>query len=99
MIIIHLIKSSNNDEFNKNIIDIPVDLKLTERDTSINIENKNSIGLINNLNSEIINENMNETAFSNKCSDTTKTSFDESITRAVNNLQDANMQNSKKIIA
>ena len=89
-------KSNNNDEFNKSIIDIPIDLKLTERDTSINIENKNSIGLINNLNSEITNENMNETACSNKCSDTLKTSFDEAITKSVNNLQDMNLQNFKE---
>ena len=89
-------KSSNDDEINNNVIDIPVDLKLTERDTSINIENKNSIGLINNLNSENITENMNETTLSNKCSDVSKTSFDESITRPVNNLQDTNMQSLKE---
>jgi len=89
-------KSSNDDEINNNVIDIPVDLKLTERDTSINIENKNSIGLINNLNSENITENMNETTLSNKCSDVSKTSFDESITRPVNNLQDTDMQSLKE---
>jgi len=89
-------KSNNNDEFNKSIIDIPIGFKLTERDTSINIENKNSIGLINNLNSEITNENMNETVCSNKCSDVLKTSFDEAITKSVNNLQDMNLQNFKE---
>jgi len=89
-------KSSNDDEFNNNVIDIPVDLKPTERDASTNIENKNLIGLSNNLNSEIIAENMNETTLSNKCSKVSKTSFDDSITRSVNNLQDTNMQSLKE---
>lgn len=91
-----IIKSDNNDEFNKSIIDIPIDLKVTERDTSINAENKNSIGLSNNLNSEITNENMNETVCSNKCSDIVKTSFDEAITNAVNNFHNINLQDSKE---
>jgi len=89
-------KSINHDEINKNIINIPVDLKLTEKDTSINIENKNSIGLINNLNSKITNENMNETTHSNKRSETLKTSFDDAVTKYVNNLQDVDLQNSKE---
>ena len=89
-------KSNNNDEVNKSIIDIPIDFKLTERDTSINIENKNLIGLINNLNSEITNENLNETAYSNKRSDALKTSFNEDITKSVNNFQDMNSQNVKE---
>ncbi|AWK52016.1 DNA mismatch repair endonuclease MutL [Clostridium beijerinckii] len=91
-----IIKSDNNDEFNKSIIDIPIDLKVTERDTSINLENKNSIGLSNNLNSEITNENMNETACSNKCSVIVKTSFDEAITSSVNNSHNINLQDSKE---
>ncbi|MCE5219712.1 MAG: DNA mismatch repair endonuclease MutL [Clostridium sp.] len=93
------LKNSTYDEFNKTIIDIPVDLKLTERDTLINIENKNSIGLINNLNSEITNENRNEVTFSNKCSNILKTSFDEAITKSVNNLQKFKGNNSVKSIA
>jgi len=82
-------KISNKDKLNKSIIDIPIDLKLTERDTLINIEHKNSI-------SEIINENMDESACSNKCSSMSKTSLDESITAIVNNLQSVNLQKHKE---
>jgi DNA mismatch repair protein MutL len=85
-------KSINNDEINKNIIDIPVDFNLTKRDTPVNIENINSIGLINNLNSK----NMNEIEYSNKCSDMQKTPSDEAITTNVNNLQGVELQNPKE---
>lgn len=89
-------KSDNNNEFNKSIIDIPIDFKLKERDASINTENKNLIGLSNNLNSEITNESMNETSFENKRSGMVKTSFDEAITGCVNNIHNINSQDFKE---